>query len=190
MTPECWIAVADATGIEALRRTTKDEPDYQKLMDGRIEALIEHDVTLTEICTVIATLAPLDGAREFLDTLRSRVQVVLLSDTFDQFAPPLMEQLGQPTILCQSLTVVDDRIVAFEPRIDDPKRCAVNAFRSLNYKVYAAGDSFNDLSMIDAADGGFLFRAPAHIAADRSDLEAFEAYDDLLDGFARMMAAG
>ncbi len=179
LTPEIWIAVADKTGIEALRRTTKDEPNYQKLMNDRIEALDDAGVTLSDIQAVIAQLQPLDGASEFLDRLRASVQVVLLSDTFEQFISPLMAQLNQPTILCHRLDVTDDRIVSFTPRIENQKRHAVEAFQAMNYFVAAAGDSFNDLAMIDQADAGFLFRSPAAIQESRPDLAAFEDYDDL-----------
>lgn len=180
MTPEIWVAVANATGVEALRRTTQDEPDYQKLMDGRIEALNANGVTLTDIQTVVSGLDPLPGSGDFLDQLRAQTQVILLSDTFDQFISPLMAKLNHPTILCHQLDVVDDAIVGFEPRIKDQKRCAVEALHGLNFRVIAAGDSFNDLSMIDTADVGFLFRAPQRIRDDRSDLAAFDSYDDLL----------
>jgi len=163
LTPEIWIAVAEATGVEELRRTTKDEPDYNKLMAGRIAALDANNVCLSDIQRIIGGLDPLPGAAEFMDELRARTQVVLLSDTFEQFISPLMAKLGHPTILCHRLDVVDDCIVQFEPRIVDQKRRAVEAFRSLNFRVIAAGDSFNDLSMIDAAHVGFLFKAPQKI---------------------------
>jgi phosphoserine/homoserine phosphotransferase len=182
LTPEIWIALADTYAIPELRRTTKDEPDYQLLMQGRIDALAEHGITIEGITKVISTLSPLEGAREFLDELRAESQVILLSDTFEQFIAPLMTQLGNPTILCHSLQIdVAGNIVAFAPRVPDQKRRAVEAFKSMNYTVIAAGDSFNDLSMIDAADHGFLFRAPPAIAAERSDLEALEGYDELLE---------
>lgn len=185
LTPEIWVAVANATGVEALRRTTQDEPDYQKLMNGRIDALGSSGVSLSDIRSVISGLDPLPGAGDFLDQLRSQTQVVLLSDTFDQFISPLMAKLNHPTILCHQLDVVDDLVVGFEPRIADQKRCAVKAFHGLNFRVIAAGDSFNDLSMIDEADVGFLFRAPQRIRDDRSDLAAFDSYDDLLDAITR-----
>lgn len=188
LTPEIWVALADHFDIEALRRTTQHEPNYQKLMDGRIAALNEHNVCLSDIQGVIAGLEPLAGSKEFLDELRSMVQVVLLSDTFEQYIAPMMAMLGQPTILCHRLDVVDDCVVRFEPRIADPKRCAVEAFQSLNYRVSAAGDSFNDLSMIDKADSGFLFRAPERIRVDRSDLQAFDDYADLLAAFRSVIA--
>lgn len=184
LTPEIWIALADEFDIPELRRTTKDEPDYGLLMAGRIDILGQHDITIDQICTVIAGLKPLDGAKEFLDDLRAETQVILLSDTFEQFIGPLMAQLGYPTILCHRLDIEEGRIVGFAPRVDDQKRRAVQGFQSQNYRVLAAGDSFNDLRMIDAADAGFLFRAPEAIKADRSDLQAFEAYTDLAAAFA------
>lgn len=186
LTPEIWIAVANETGVEALRRTTKDEPDYDKLMMGRIEALNANGVCLSDIQRIIGGLDPLPGAAEFLDELRARTQVVLLSDTFEQFISPLMAKLGNPTILCHRLDVVDDCVVNFTPRIADQKRCAVEAFHSLNYRVIAAGDSFNDLSMIDAADVGFLFKAPQRIRDDRSDLRAFDTHPELLAAIAEV----
>ncbi|MDW3219504.1 MAG: bifunctional phosphoserine phosphatase/homoserine phosphotransferase ThrH [Acidimicrobiales bacterium] len=160
ITPEIWIAVAEATGVDALRRTTRDEPIYQKLMDERIGICKEHDITLSFIQGVIGGLRPLDGARAFLDELRRRHPVVLLSDTFEQFADPFMEQLGRPQLLCHRLHVEDDRILSFTPRIDDPKRRAVEAFQGLNYHVTAMGDSFNDIGMFDAADVASFIHAP------------------------------
>ena len=189
LTPEIWIALAEAFGIDTLRRTTKDEPDYGLLMKGRINELTAHDLTIHDIQGVIAGLEPLEGAREFLDTLRSEIQVVLLSDTFEQFIGPLMAHLGHPTILCHRLQIEDSRVVDFTPRVDNQKRCAVEAFRAMNYGVIAAGDSFNDLQMIDAAHHGFLFKAPAAIQADRSDLPAFETYDDLLGAIREISAS-
>ena len=186
LTPEIWIAVAEATGVEELRRTTKDEPDYNKLMAGRIAALDANNVCLSDIQTIIGGLDPLPGAAEFMDELRARTQVVLLSDTFEQFISPLMAKLGNPTILCHRLGVVDDCIVQFEPRIADQKRRAVEAFRSLNFRVIAAGDSFNDLSMIDAAHVGFLFKAPQKIRDDRADLRAFDTHPELLAAIAEV----
>lgn len=179
LTPEIWIAVADRFGADELRRTTKDEPDYAKLMQGRIDTLADLGLGLSDIQGVIAQLEPLDGAKEFLDRLRSVTQVVLLSDTFEEFIGPLMAKLGFPTILCHRLQVVDDRIVGFVPRIENQKMAAVHGFQAMNYRVVAAGDSFNDLNMIDAADAGFLFRSPPAIVAQRSDLAAFETYDEL-----------
>lgn len=181
LTPEIWIAVAEKTGIEELRRTTKDEPDYAKLMSERLAVLERNQLTLSDIQTVIAGLSPLEGAREFLDELRSNVQVVLLSDTFEQFASPLMAQLGHPTILCHRLDVEDDKIVAYKARIEDPKLRAVKAFQGLNYRVIAAGDSYNDITMIKQADAGFLFRSPDTVKTEFPEFLALESYDDLLE---------
>ena len=188
LTPEIWIAVAEKTGIAELRRTTKDEPDYAKLMEERLSVLAQHGIRLGDIQSVISGLAPLSGAREFLDELRSRVQVVLLSDTFEQFAAPLMAQLGQPTILCHRLDVDDeDRIVAYQARIEDPKLRAVTAFKGLNYRVVAAGDSYNDISMLKAADDGFLFRSPVTVQEEFPQFPALEDYSDLLDHLIRSL---
>lgn len=178
--PEIWIAVAERTGIAGLRRTTRDEPDYDVLMRYRLDLLAEHGLTMSLIEDVIAGMTPLDGAREFLDQLRSRTQVVLLSDTFEQFARPLMRQLGWPTVLCHRLVVDDDRIVDYRLRQHDQKRRAVEAFRSLDYRVIAAGDSYNDTSMLAAADAGFLFRAPDNVIAEFPRFPALREYDDLL----------
>ena len=180
LVPEIWIAVAEATGIEALRRTTRDEPDYDVLMRGRLDLLEQHGLTLSRIQEVIGGLAPLPGAAEFLTALRERTQVVILSDTFEQFAEPLMRQLGWPALLCHRLVVDDDRIVGYRLRMPDPKRAAVLAFQSLNYRVVAAGDSYNDTSMLLAADAGFLFHAPANVVAEFPQLPALDAYDELL----------
>lgn len=180
LVPEIWIAVAERTGVEALRRTTRDEPDYDVLMRGRLDLLSEHGLTMSTISDVIATLGPLDGARAFLDELRSRTQVVLLSDTFEQFGAPLMRQLGMPTILCHRLIVRDDRIVDYRLRMPDQKRHAVAAFKALNYRVVAAGDSYNDASMLCEADAGFWFHAPATIAAQFPQFASTDEYDELL----------
>jgi phosphoserine/homoserine phosphotransferase len=190
LTPEIWIALATRYDIDELRRTTKDEPDYGKLMQFRIDVLGRHGIALRAIQEVIAELEPLDGARAFLDELRSQTQVVLLSDTFEQFITPLMVKLGSPTVFCHRLDVAESGMIrSFTPRIADQKREAVEAFQRLNFAVIAAGDSFNDLSMIDAADAGFLFRAPPAIAAARHDLAAYEDYDDLLGAIAAARAA-
>jgi phosphoserine/homoserine phosphotransferase len=154
LTPEIWIAVAEKTGIEALRRTTRDEPDYDKLMRSRLEILDQHGLSLSAIQAVIGTLEPLPGARDFLDALRSTTQLLILSDTFEQFAAPFMRQLGMPTLLCHTLLVRDDRIVDYRLRIPDQKRAAVLALQQLNYRVIAAGDSFNDTTMLGAASIG------------------------------------
>lgn len=175
LTPEIWIAVAERTGIDALRRTTRDEPDYDVLMRGRLELLERHGLRLSDIQAVIGGLQPLPGAVEFLARLRELVPVVILSDTFEQFALPLMRQLGHPLLLCHRLVVRDDRIVDYQLRQPDQKRRAVAAFRSLNYRVIAAGDSYNDTTMLSEADVGFLFKAPANV---RSEFPQFRAYDD------------
>ena len=181
LVPEIWIAVAERTGIDALRRTTRDEPDYDRLMRYRIELLDRHGLTMSLIADVIAGLSPLDGARAFLDDLRARTQVVLLSDTFEQFGRPLMAQLGWPTLLCHRLVIADDRIVDYRLRMADQKRHAVVALRALNYRVIAAGDSYNDTAMLAAADAGFLFRAPANVRAEFPQFPALDTYDDLRD---------
>ena len=188
LVPEIWIAVAERTGIDALRRTTRDEPDYDVLMRGRLALLAEHGLSMSTISDVIGTLSPLEGAREFLDELRGRTQVVILSDTFEQFGAPLMRQLGMPTILCHRLVVDDDRIVDYRLRMPDQKRHAVEAFRSLRYRVVAAGDSYNDSSMLAAADAGFWFHAPATIVAEFPQFPATDTYDDLLAALSAALA--
>lgn len=163
-TPEIWIAVAEATGIPALRRTTRDEPDYDKLMRARLAILEEHGLTLRHIQDIIAMLEPLPGAGEFLDWMRRQTPVILLSDTFAEFAAPLMAKLGQPTLFCNNLEI-DDRgmIIAYHLRIRDGKRAAVLALKQINFRVIAAGDSYNDTSMLAAADHGILFRPPQNV---------------------------
>lgn len=180
LVPEIWIAIADATGIKELRRTTRDEPDYDVLMRGRLKVLTAHGLTMSAIQDVIATLSPLVGAREFLDELRSVTQVVILSDTFEQFGRPLMRHLGMPTLVCHRLVVEDDRIIDYELRLDDQKRKAVEAFRALNYRVIAAGDSYNDTAMLGAADHGFFFNAPDNVKREFPQFPAFDTYGDLL----------
>jgi phosphoserine/homoserine phosphotransferase len=180
LTPEIWIAVAEKTGIAELRRTTRDEPDYDKLMQGRLAILDQHGLKLSDIQKVIGTLELLPGARAFMDTLRSQVQVLILSDTFEQFAAPFMRQLGMPTLLCHTLIVENDKIVNYKLRLPDQKREAVAAFKKLNYRVIAAGDSFNDTSMLKEADAGFLFHAPDNIKAQFPEFKAVDDYDDLL----------
>ncbi len=187
LVPEIWINVAERTGIEALRRTTRDEPDYDKLMRGRIEILDAHGLRLSDIQAVIAQMGPLEGARAFLDELRSLTQVLILSDTFSEFAKPLMEQLGWPTLFCNSLEVSDDRIVTHRMRIGNGKRAAIEALRTLNYRTFAAGDSYNDLAMIEAADDGCLFRAPSAILADHPHLTLTEEYDELMGEVKRFL---
>jgi phosphoserine/homoserine phosphotransferase len=180
LVPEIWIAVADRTGIDALRRTTRDEPDYDVLMRYRLDVLAQHGLTMSLISEVIAGLTPEPGAREFLDTLRARTQVVILSDTFEQFAAPLMVQLGMPTVFCHRLVVADDRIVDYQLRQPDQKRHAVLAFQGLQYKVIAAGDSYNDTSMLSTAERGVLFRSPANVQAEFPQFTAVHEYDELL----------
>ncbi|HEX2576671.1 MAG TPA: bifunctional phosphoserine phosphatase/homoserine phosphotransferase ThrH [Aquihabitans sp.] len=181
LVPEIWIAVAERTGIDALRRTTRDEPDYDALMRYRLGLLDEHGLTLSKISEVIAGLEPLPGAIDFLDELRTRTQVVILSDTFEQFAQPFMRQLRWPTILCHRLVVAGDRIEGYALRMRDPKRAAVQGLRNLNYRVVAAGDSYNDTTMLLAADAGFLFHAPENVAAEFPQLPALDTFDDLLE---------
>ena len=181
LVPEIWIAVAERAAVDELRITTRDEPDYDALMRRRLELLDRHGLTMSVITETIAGLAPLPGAVEFLDRLRARTQVILLSDTFAQFARPLMAQLGWPTILCHDLEVVDDRIVGYRLRLADQKRHAVVAFQSLGYRVLAGGDSYNDVSMLLAADVGFLFRAPDRVRGEFPQLPAVETYDELAE---------
>ena len=179
LVPEIWVAVAERTGVDALRRTTRDEPDYDLLMKGRLALLDQHGLTMSTIAEVIAGLEPMDGANDFLDALRNRTQVIILSDTFEQFGGPLMKQLGMPTLLCHQLVVVDDRIVSYALRMPDQKRHAVNALKSLNYRVVAAGDSYNDAAMLAAADAGFWLHAPDAITAQFPQFAAHHTYDDL-----------
>ena len=182
--PEIWVAVAERTGIEGLRRTTRDEPDYDVLMRYRLDLLGANDLRMADIAGVIATLSPLDGATEFLDELRSQTQVILLSDTFEEFARPLMAQLDWPTVLCHRLVVDDDdRLAGYRLRQADQKRNAVAALHGLNYRVLAAGDSYNDTTMLAEADHGFLFRAPDNVKAEFPQFPAVEDYGDLLGRF-------
>jgi phosphoserine/homoserine phosphotransferase len=181
LTPEMWIALADSVEIEELRLTTRDVPDYDALMRKRIQILAEHDIRLPRIQEAIRAVHPLAGAARFLDSLRSRVQVVILSDTFSQFAGPLMEMLGRPTIFCNDLIVdAQGRIVDYRLRQEEGKRRAVEAFASLNLNVVAGGDSYNDLAMIRAAHHGFLFSPPGRIRGDNPSLPAFYEYDSVL----------
>lgn len=180
LTPEIWIAVAERTGIPELRRTTREEPDYDKLMNYRIGIMDRHGVTLSRIQEVIGGLEPLPGALDFLENLRRRTQVIILSDTFEQFAQPLMRRMGWPTLLCHRLVVENDRIAGYRLRMPDQKRRAVEALQGLNYRVIAAGDSYNDTTMLGQADHGFLFHAPANVVREFPRFPALESYDDLL----------
>jgi phosphoserine / homoserine phosphotransferase len=180
LVPEIWIAVAEKTGIPELRRTTRDEPDYDKLMRGRLAILDQHGLKLSDIQEVIGTLRPLLGGKEFLDELRTRTQVIILSDTFEQFAQPLMRQLGWPTLLCHTLSVENDRIVGYNIRIPEQKQKAVAALKLLNFKVISGGDSFNDTAMLAEANVGFLFHAPDNIKKQFPQFRAFDEYADLM----------
>ncbi len=181
LVPEIWIAFAEATGIPEFRRTTRDEPDYDKLMKYRIDLLDQHGLKLKEIQDVISTIRPLDGAVEFLDRLREKTQAIILSDTFDQFARPLMKQLNWPALFCNTLEIDGEgRVVGFKLRCPQTKLTTVKALQSCGFETIAAGDSHNDLGMIRASKAGFLFRAPESIKADNPDLPAFESYDDFL----------
>ena len=182
LVPEIWIAFAEATGIPELKRTTRDEPDYDKLMQYRLGILKEHGLGLKEIQDVIAGIDPIPGAKEFLDKLRANVQVLILSDTFEQFAMPLMKKLGYPTLFCNTLEVADNgEITGYRMRVEKSKYSTVKALQSIGFDTIASGDSFNDLAMIDASKAGFLFKSTDKIKADRKDLKAFEEYDELYD---------
>ena len=181
LVPEIWIAFAEETGIPELKRTTRDEPDYDKLMKWRLGILKEHGLGLKEIQDVIAKIDPLPGAKEFLDELRSFSQVILISDTFTQFAAPLMEKLGRPTLFCNTLEVADnDEITGFKMRVEQSKLTTVKALQSIGFDTIASGDSYNDLGMIQASKAGFLFRSTEQIKADHPELPAYETYDELL----------
>jgi len=180
LVPEIWIAVAEKTGITELRRTTRDEPNYDKLMRYRIGILDRHGIKLADIQAVIATLRPLPGGKEFLDELRALTQVIILSDTFEQFAHPLMRQLGWPTLFCHRLLVERDRIIGYQLRMPDQKRESVRALQLLNYRVLSAGDSYNDTAMLVQADQGFLLHAPANVKREFSQFPALETHAELL----------
>ena len=181
LVPEIWIAFAEASGIPELKRTTRDEPDYNKLMDFRLNILKEHGLGLKEIQAVIAKIDPLPGAKEFLDELRSVTQVIILSDTFEQFAQPLMKKLGWPTLFCNSLEVTPDgTITGFRMRCEKSKLTTVKALQSIGFETIASGDSFNDLGMIQASKAGFLFKSTEQIKADHPELPAYEEFGDLL----------
>lgn len=184
--PEIWIAFADAAGIPELRRTTRDEPDYDKLMRYRLGILAERGVKLADISRVISGLEPLDGAREFMDWLKSRTRAIILSDTFEQFAAPLMDKLGSPTLFCHELEIASGGAVSgYRLRMPDQKRRAVEAFRSLNFEVISTGDSYNDLSMLRAADRAVLFRPTDKFAAENPDLPVARDYAELREFFSR-----
>ncbi|HYC00746.1 MAG TPA: bifunctional phosphoserine phosphatase/homoserine phosphotransferase ThrH [Candidatus Limnocylindrales bacterium] len=181
LVPEVWIAFAEKTGIPELRRTTRDEPDYDKLMRGRLAILDKHKFKLADIQAVIASLRPLDGATEFLHELRARTQVLILSDTFYQFAQPLMEQLSWPTLFCNDLVVSDDgRVTGYELRIRDGKRKATEALKNIGFRVHASGDSYNDTTMLLAADRGVLFRCPQNVADEFPQFPRTEDYGELM----------
>ena len=182
LVPEIWIAFSKASGIDELKRTTRDEPDYDKLMRWRLGILKEHGLGLKEIQDTIATIDPLPGAREFLDKLREKTEVIIISDTFTQFAKPLMKKLGYPTIFCNTLEVAESgEIKGFKMRIEQSKLTTVKALQSIGYDTIAAGDSYNDLGMIQASKAGFLFRTTDKIKADYPELPAFETYDEFYD---------
>ena len=181
LVPEIWVAFAEASGIPELKRTTRDEPDYDKLMNWRLGILREHGLGLKEIQETIAKIDPLPGAKEFLDELRSLTQVIIISDTFSQFAGPLMKKLGYPTIFCNSLEVADNgEITGFKMRCEKSKYTTVKALQSIGYDTIASGDSHNDLGMIQASKAGFLFRSTDKIKADYPEIPAYEEYDELL----------
>ena len=181
LVPEIWIAFAKESGIPQLEKTTRDEPDYDKLMQGRLKILKEHGLGLKQIQETIAKIDPLPGAKEFLDELRSMTQVIIISDTFEQFAMPLMKKLGLPTIFCNTLeTAPNGEITGYRMRVENSKYTTVKALQSIGYKTIASGDSYNDLGMIEASQAGFLFKSTEQIKADYTNLAAFEEYQDLL----------
>ena len=188
LVPEIWIAFSQASGIPELKRTTRDEPNYEKLMNWRLQILREHHLGLKEIQETIATIDPLPGAKEFLDELRSFSQVILISDTFTQFASPLMKKLGWPTIFCNTLEVADNgEITGFRMRTKDSKLATVKALQSIGFETIASGDSYNDLGMIQASKAGFLFRSTEKIKADHPELPAYEEFDALMGAIKRAM---
>lgn len=188
LVPEIWIAFAEETGIPELKKTTRDEPDYDKLMQYRIDILKEHGLGLKEIQATIAKIDPLPGAKAFLDALREMTQVIIISDTFTQFAKPLMEKLGWPTIFCNSLVVAEDgEITGFKMRCEKSKYTTVKALQSIGYETIASGDSHNDLGMIEASKAGFLFRSTDQIKADYPQYQAFEEYDELLQAIKNVL---
>lgn len=190
LVPEIWIAFSEQSGIPELKRTTRDEPDYDKLMRWRLGILKEHGLGLAEIQHTIQQIDPLPGAKEFLDALRAKTQVVIISDTFTQFAAPLMQKLGWPTILCNTLEVAPNgEITDFKMRIENSKLATVKALQSIGYDTIASGDSYNDLAMIRASQAGFLFRSTEQIKKDNPDLPAYETYDALLSAIERVIGS-
>ncbi len=188
LVPEIWIAFSEASGIPELRRTTRDEPDYNKLMNWRLGILKEHGLGLKEIQETIAKIDPLPGAREFLDELRTLTQVIVISDTFTQFARPLMEKLGWPTLFCNSLEVAPDgEITGFRMRIENSKLSTVRALQSVGFQTIAAGDSYNDLDMILASKAGFLFRSTEQIKKDHPEIPAYETFDEFLEAIKKAL---
>ncbi|MBS6445819.1 MAG: bifunctional phosphoserine phosphatase/homoserine phosphotransferase ThrH [Ruminococcus sp.] len=188
LVPEIWIAFAEASGIPELKRTTRDEPDYDKLMKYRLAILKEHGLGIKEIQETIAKIEPMEGAKKFLDELRSLTQVIIISDTFVQFAKPLMAKLGYPTIFCNSLEVAEDgEITGFKMRVEKSKYTTVKALQSIGYDTIASGDSHNDLGMIRASKAGFLFKSTEQIKKDNPDLPAFETYDELLNAIKEVL---
>lgn len=188
LVPEIWIAFSQASGIPELKRTTRDEPNYEKLMNWRLQILREHHLGLKEIQETIATIDPLPGAKAFLDELRSFSQVILISDTFTQFASPLMKKLGWPTIFCNTLEVAEDgEITGFQMRAKESKLATVRALQSIGFETIASGDSYNDLGMIQASKAGFLFRSTEKIKADHPELPAYEEFSDLMAAIRRAM---
>jgi phosphoserine / homoserine phosphotransferase len=187
LTPEIWVAVAERTGVEALRRTTRDEPDYDVLMRGRLELLARHGLKLSDLQEVIGTLRPLDGAVEFLRELRTLAPVIILSDTFEQFAQPLVRQLEWPALLCHRLEVHEDQVVGYRLRLPEQKREAVAAFQGLNYRVIAGGDSYNDTKMLLQADAGILFRAPPNVRREFPRFPAVTTHVELLEAIREAM---
>lgn len=188
LVPEIWIAFAEASGIPALKRTTRDEPDYDKLMRWRLSILKEHHLGLHEIRAIIEKIEPLQGAKAFLDELREITQVIIISDTFTQFGMPLMKKLGNPTLFCNTLEVAEDgEITGFKMRIENSKLTTVKALHAMGYETIAAGDSYNDLGMIRASKAGFLFKSTDKIKADNPDLAAYETYDELLEAIKKQL---
>ena len=188
LVPEIWIAFAETSGIPELKRTTRDEPDYDKLMKWRIGILKEHDLGLKEIQDTIAKIDPIPGAKEFLDELRSITQVIIISDTFTQFAGPLMKKLGYPTIFCNSLEVADNgEITGFKMRIENSKYTTVKALQSIGFQTIASGDSHNDLGMIKASKAGFLFKSTEQIKKGNPELPAYETYDELMEAIKKVL---